>query len=44
MNKISVAAPHGVYAALGSFVLMLAVYLIQSEWMVEWWVSLSPPR
>ena len=41
MNKISVAAPHGVYAALGSFVLMLAVYLIQSEWMVEWWVSLS---
>jgi branched-subunit amino acid ABC-type transport system permease component len=41
MNKISVAAPYGVYAALGSFVLMLAVYLIQSEWMVEWWVSLS---
>jgi branched-subunit amino acid ABC-type transport system permease component len=40
MNKISIAAPHGVYAALGSFVLMLAVYLIQSEWMVEWWVSL----
>ena len=41
MNKISVAAPYGVYAALGSFVLMFAVYLIQSEWMVEWWVSLS---
>ena len=41
MNKISVAAPHGVYAALGSFVLMLSVYLIQIEWMVEWWVSLS---
>ena len=41
MNKISVAAPYGVYAALGSFVLTLAVYLIQSEWMVEWWVSLS---
>ena len=41
MNKISVAAPYGVYAALGSFVLMLAVYLIQSEWMAERWVSLS---
>ena len=41
MNKISIAAPHGVYAAFGSFVLMLAVYLIQIEWMVEWWVSLS---
>ncbi len=41
MNKISVAAPYGVYAALGSFVLMLAVYLIQSEWLAERWVSLS---
>ena len=31
MNKISVAAPHGVYAALGSFVLTLAVYLIKAN-------------
>ena len=35
MNKISVAAPHGVYAALGSFVLALTAYLVQSREMME---------
>ena len=35
MNKISVAAPHGVHAALGSFVLTLTAYLVQSEWLVD---------
>ena len=39
MNRLSIAATYGAGAALASFALSLALYVINTNLMVEWWVS-----